>query len=105
MNVGLCVKLKEVSFFNRNVTLKCNLLLHKYKLVGISLIVSSRLGRDRLNFDNETYSFNLILHHYLTGGFVLAWTVLWFLIIYDSPNEHPRISGEGPPSRLRCSGL
>ena len=25
---------------------------------------------------------------------MLAWTVLWFLIIYDSPSDHPRISEE-----------
>ncbi|XP_039266552.1 sialin-like [Styela clava] len=31
---------------------------------------------------------------YITGGFTLLWTLLWFLIIYDSPKRHPRISKE-----------
>jgi len=29
---------------------------------------------------------------YITGGFVLGWTALWFVLVYDSPQEHPRIS-------------
>jgi len=31
---------------------------------------------------------------YITGGFVLCWTALWFGLVYDSPQDHPRISGE-----------
>ncbi|KAK9878766.1 hypothetical protein WA026_023746 [Henosepilachna vigintioctopunctata] len=29
---------------------------------------------------------------YITGVIGLVWSVLWFLIIYDSPADHPRIS-------------
>jgi len=31
---------------------------------------------------------------YVTGGFVLLFTMLWFYLIYDSPRTHPRISEE-----------
>jgi len=31
---------------------------------------------------------------YITGGFVLGWTALWFALVYDSPQDHPRISEE-----------
>ncbi|KAL3274169.1 hypothetical protein HHI36_015583 [Cryptolaemus montrouzieri] len=31
---------------------------------------------------------------YITGVIGLAWSILWFLIIYDSPADHPRISQE-----------
>ncbi|XP_052126714.1 sialin [Frankliniella occidentalis] len=31
---------------------------------------------------------------YVTGGIGLAWSLLWFALIYDSPAQHPRISDE-----------
>lgn len=31
---------------------------------------------------------------YVTGGIGLAWSILWFFLIYDSPAQHPRITEE-----------
>nr|XP_053651150.1 sialin-like [Cherax quadricarinatus] len=31
---------------------------------------------------------------YVTGGLSLAWCALWFTFMYESPNQHPRISPE-----------
>lgn len=31
---------------------------------------------------------------YVTGLISLAWSILWMVLIYDSPAEHPRISDE-----------
>ncbi|XP_076803038.1 sialin-like isoform X2 [Clavelina lepadiformis] len=31
---------------------------------------------------------------YVTGGYVLLWTFVWFVLIYNRPNDHPRISKE-----------
>ena len=28
----------------------------------------------------------------MTGGFAFLWSLVWFAIIYNSPEEHPRIS-------------
>ncbi|KAJ3657250.1 hypothetical protein Zmor_016262 [Zophobas morio] len=31
---------------------------------------------------------------YVTGGIALIWTYFWFLLVYNSPEQHPRISEE-----------
>lgn len=31
---------------------------------------------------------------YVTGGIGIIWSVAWFLLVYDSPSQHPRISDE-----------
>ncbi|XP_034952204.1 uncharacterized protein [Chelonus insularis] len=31
---------------------------------------------------------------YFTGGLGTIWSIIWFLVVYDSPAEHPRISAE-----------
>ena len=29
---------------------------------------------------------------YISGGAVFIWTIIWFVLVYDSPLKHPRIS-------------
>jgi ACS family sodium-dependent inorganic phosphate cotransporter len=31
---------------------------------------------------------------YVTGVVGLAWSVVWFFVVFDSPAQHPRISQE-----------
>lgn len=31
---------------------------------------------------------------YVSGALALLWTVAWWLLVYDSPDQHPRISQE-----------
>jgi ACS family sodium-dependent inorganic phosphate cotransporter len=31
---------------------------------------------------------------YISGGITLLWTMAWFYLVYDSPEQHPRISRE-----------
>ncbi|XP_034951933.1 uncharacterized protein [Chelonus insularis] len=31
---------------------------------------------------------------YFTGGISCAWSIIWFMVVYDSPAQHPRISVE-----------
>lgn len=31
---------------------------------------------------------------YVTGAIGVLWSVMWFVLIYDSPAKHPRISAE-----------
>ena len=31
---------------------------------------------------------------YIPGIITVAWTVCWFLLVFDSPDEHPRITRE-----------
>jgi len=31
---------------------------------------------------------------YVTGVIGIGWSVLWFLLVFDSPAQHPRISEE-----------
>lgn len=31
---------------------------------------------------------------YVTGAIGIIWSVAWFLLVFDSPSQHPRISHE-----------
>jgi len=31
---------------------------------------------------------------YVTGVISIAWSLLWFVLVFDSPSEHPRIADE-----------
>lgn len=31
---------------------------------------------------------------YVTGVIGIIWSVTWFLLVFDSPSQHPRISAE-----------
>ncbi|XP_055598838.1 sialin [Uranotaenia lowii] len=31
---------------------------------------------------------------YVTGGLALVWSIIWFLVVFETPAEHPRISAE-----------
>jgi len=31
---------------------------------------------------------------YVTGAIGIIWSIAWFLLVFDSPSQHPRISAE-----------
>jgi len=51
----------------------------------IGIVVVTSLGGVISDFIGWEWVF------YITGGFVLCWTTLWFALVYDSPQDHPRI--------------
>ena len=42
---------------------------------------------------------------YISGGAVLFWTVLWFVLVYDSPLKHPRISEQEKKYIVESTGF
>jgi len=40
--------------------------------------------------DEQKFSFRLLC----VGVIAVIWSIMWFFLVYNSPAEHPRISGE-----------
>ncbi len=43
---------------------------------------------------DKSQLFNVFQVFYFTGSCGLFWSVFWFFLVYDSPDQHPRISVE-----------
>ncbi|TGZ61675.1 hypothetical protein CRM22_007862 [Opisthorchis felineus] len=55
------------------------------------LALAGFLSQPRLAADGETYVSQWPVVHYLIGSLGILFVILWYLVVYDTPESHPRI--------------
>ncbi|KAG5454576.1 Sialin [Clonorchis sinensis] len=56
------------------------------------LALAGFLSQPRLASDGATYVSHWPVVHYLIGSFGILFVILWYFVVYDTPDSHPRIS-------------